>query len=154
MAKTRAQQTWDYVNRSMKRQVVTVKMIEQAEVDYMEHLIRRALARNVAWGNWGIQLRDGSAFVAEVPFPVGPQGPMDGTIGSPLRLKFEAMCKAWKERGEMPEGAVCYISQKWLYVLKANGKKSFGGFLSAADAPNEYDHDAEEEMNGHSQAKA
>lgn len=42
MAKTRAQRTWDYVNQNPPSPI-TFELVEQAEVDYTEYLIREAL---------------------------------------------------------------------------------------------------------------
>lgn len=66
--------------------------------------------RTVEWGHWGLTFmepqpdasRNYGKIIGTVPFPVGNCGPCDGTVGSPQREKYRAMCKAWMERGELP----------------------------------------------------
>jgi hypothetical protein len=79
--------------------------------------------RFVDWGHWGIgfwggdpNLPTSTRAVCRLDFAVGVQGPMDGTVGSPTRERYRAACKAWVERGEIPEGAVCHVGQRWLYA--------------------------------------
>lgn len=76
----------------------------------------------VEWGNWGLTFYASAIdstlatmFFATLPFPVGPQGPTDGTLGSPLRQRYLDACKQW-QNGECPMGAVCWLDQRWLYV--------------------------------------
>jgi hypothetical protein len=90
------------------------------------------LMNAVEWGHWGLTFYvaeakqshhypnlkvtgDAVHFVAELPFAVGSQGPIDGYIGSDLRRYYGAVCLAWRNRGELPEGAQCAISKKWMY---------------------------------------
>lgn len=69
--------------------------------------------RSVSWGHWGLTFSEGEGpdwrQVASLPFPVGPQGPQDGFLGSPERERYREACRAWTERGELPEGARCYL---------------------------------------------
>ncbi len=58
-------------------------------------------ARKAEWGHWGITLYDGDALVGGVQFPCGPQGPVDGMIGSPERQRYTDAVKAWLERGDV-----------------------------------------------------
>lgn len=68
------------------------------------------MIRQAEWGNWGItfvtrhDVRDYAPASIEgtLYFPVGAQGPVDGFIGSPERLRYQAIVKAWQERGELP----------------------------------------------------
>jgi hypothetical protein len=77
----------------------------------------------VEWGHWGLTFyktdnlttRKPIEFFGKLYFPVGPQGPMDGTYGSPLRQKFEKACRDWKN-GICPDGTTCELDQKRLYV--------------------------------------
>lgn len=90
--------------------------------------------RAIEWGNWSIRFYvakavpsvhfpgvtlagDAVSFVAELPFAVGPQGPIDGLLGSSLRRHYESVCRTWRNTGELPEGAQCAISQRWLYQV-------------------------------------
>lgn len=71
--------------------------------------------RAVSWGHWGITFQDGERSVATLSFPVGPQGPMDGFLGSKEREGYRRACRAWCEDGVLPDGAVCWIADRWLY---------------------------------------
>jgi hypothetical protein len=76
------------------------------------------LGRTVEWGHWGITFMEPQPDLAlnygvitgYVGFGVvNGCGPQDGTLGSPLRQSYKAMCKAWVEDGIYPEGAFCPI---------------------------------------------
>lgn len=89
----------------------------------MEHPQRMA-----EWGNWGITLYSkvpgaylADSFFGFIPFGVGPQGPIDGFIGSELRESYKRKCAEWS-RGECPDGAVCYLDQKWLYSVATSAE--------------------------------
>lgn len=64
--------------------------------------------RTVAWGHWGITFADVQPDhsknygipVACLGFPVGNQGPIDEP-----RERYYPLCRAWIERGELPEEA-------------------------------------------------
>ena len=76
--------------------------------------------RFVFWGNWGIIFweHDSNArprAIAWLPFAVGVQGPIDGTLGSATRDAYKRACAAWCDLGELPEGAQCPTDQAWLY---------------------------------------
>lgn len=90
--------------------------------------------RFVSWGHWGISFWNGDRndqptwqAIAEVSFPVGPQGPMDGFIGSPERQRWIDACRVWTERGELPEGAYCATDKAWLYDADYPGARWLGG---------------------------
>lgn len=77
--------------------------------------------RFVDWGNWGISFYTGERgwakpgqFIARICFGVGACGPCDGTIGSPERMRYQAMCRAWTQTGTLPDGAHCSIHERWL----------------------------------------
>jgi len=79
--------------------------------------------RAVEWGHWAITFyhvfegtREAASFDFQLTFPCGARGPMDGFIGSPERQRYIDACKAWCESGTVPDGAVCDIGQRWLYV--------------------------------------
>ena len=67
------------------------------------------MKRTVTWGHWGVSLYEGDVWhdpnQAQLrggcTFPCGPQGPVDGTIGSPERTRIEEAVHAWGERGEI-----------------------------------------------------
>jgi hypothetical protein len=65
--------------------------------------------RDVYWGHWALTLiqrgHGGRDVLYNVSFPVGVQGPMDGILGSPERQGWNAVCQAWRERGELPAKA-------------------------------------------------
>jgi len=78
--------------------------------------------RFVSWGHWGIGFWEGDRndldicqAIAQISFPVGPCGPMDGTLGSREHLNYQRMCSAWVDTGEMPDGAHCPLESAWLY---------------------------------------
>lgn len=89
--------------------------------------------RAIEWGHWSIRFYlaqpkqsafnpgvtlagDAVQFIAELPFAVvNGQGPIDGHYGSSTRRHYESVCRTWRESGELPAGALCFISQKWLY---------------------------------------
>ncbi len=64
-------------------------------------------SRTVFWGNWGIPLMDPQpdlpknfgVIVGFLPFAVG-------AIGSDMRERLIAMCRAWVEAREIPNGFV------------------------------------------------
>lgn len=56
--------------------------------------------RRVYWGHSALCLYDDGRLVETIPFPTGPWGPCDGTVGSPERARFEAIAAAWREGGE------------------------------------------------------
>lgn len=72
--------------------------------------------RHCEWGHWSITFwtRDvdhmrgpwdtylPGFFVAEVPFAIGNQGPIDGTLGSPLREHYRKLCRDWVHYGIKP----------------------------------------------------
>lgn len=62
--------------------------------------------RRVEWGHWALTFCRGNRVIAVLHFPVGPGGPSDGALGSPLREAYCAACRAWVARGELPESAV------------------------------------------------
>ena len=78
-------------------------------------------ARFYDWGHWGITFWEGSRApgkhraVAQIEFPVGSTGPIDGYLGSAERQRWKDVGHDWAERGELPEGAHCPISSAWLY---------------------------------------
>lgn len=76
------------------------------------------IRQKVEWGNWGITLyaeADGkNVFFGKLYFPVGPQGPIDGHIGSPERARWLKACSDWMS-GRCPDGTQCDLSQRWLY---------------------------------------
>lgn len=61
--------------------------------------------RSVQWGHNGITFLDRRDIVAVVRFPTGPQGPIDGLIGSPERKRWQDTCTAWREHATLPDGA-------------------------------------------------
>lgn len=79
--------------------------------------------RFVDWGHSGIGFWNGSRTapsdtwqaVAWLAFAVGPQGPIDGTLGSTLRRRYREIVLDWVQFGVLPEGAHCPLSQRWLY---------------------------------------
>lgn len=83
----------------------------------MEH--PRYVGRTTEWGNWGItfmnpqpdRTKNFGVIVGQLNFAVGNQGPIDGTIGSPIRQKYENICKAWIDQGELPAGVLPYQQQ-------------------------------------------
>jgi len=63
--------------------------------------------RTVYWSNWGITFYQGNnqsdlTKVKELQYAIGPQGPVDGTIGSPTRKRYEKICAEWVEKGILP----------------------------------------------------
>ena len=70
--------------------------------------------RSVEWGHWGItfmrpqsdRTKNFGEIVGHVGFGVGNCGPVDGTVGSPLRAQYREMCRAWVERGVLPSNLV------------------------------------------------
>lgn len=79
------------------------------------------MANLAYWGHWAISLfvaenygSEVESFFGEISFPVGPQGPVDGLLGSPERRRYEDAIKQWAA-GECPQGAWCPLGQKWLY---------------------------------------
>lgn len=66
--------------------------------------------RTVYWGHWGIAFgevqpdltKNFGRIIGTVYFPVGNGGPVDGTVGSPERLGYQAMVKDWIENGVKP----------------------------------------------------
>lgn len=84
------------------------------------------MANLTSWGHWSLTFytaenygsRDADSFFGELPFPVGAQGPMDGYLGSKERQRYHDACKQWAN-GECPNGTLCYLDKKWLYVSKA-----------------------------------
>lgn len=72
----------------------------------------RHTQRTVQWGHWGITFMDPQpdhtknygAIVGTVSFGVGSRGPIDGTLGSPMRQKYLDMCAAWIKDRAIPEG--------------------------------------------------
>ncbi len=61
--------------------------------------------RSIQWTNSGITFIDRKDIVAVVSFPCGAQGPVDGTLGSPERKKWEAVRESWIEQATLPTGA-------------------------------------------------
>lgn len=68
--------------------------------------------RRVEWGHWALTFCVGSRVVAMLNFPVGPAGPSDGALGSPLREAYCEACRAWVARGELPDAAVRPTEQR------------------------------------------
>lgn len=74
---------------------------------------RRHTHRTCQWGNWGITFYNPQPdltlnygiLVASIDFACGPQGPIDGYLGSPLRESYKKMCRDWTEHGILPESA-------------------------------------------------
>lgn len=58
--------------------------------------------RRIEWGNSGITYIEDNHPVYRFEFPVGPQGPVDGTIGSPERAKLVATIGKWVDEGIAP----------------------------------------------------
>lgn len=71
--------------------------------------------RTAEWGHWQITLWEGSKAVAVLPFPVGPQGPQSGFIGSRERQCWVEKCRIWRETGELPEDSLVWLGQEWLF---------------------------------------
>lgn len=67
--------------------------------------------RRVEWGHWALTFCRGSRVVAVLNFPVGPDGPSVGALGSPLREAYCEACRSWVARGELPESAVRAATQ-------------------------------------------
>lgn len=61
--------------------------------------------RNIQWNSGGITFLERGLIIAIVNFPCGPQGPIDGTVGSKERLKWEGVRHAWIEHQMLPDGA-------------------------------------------------
>lgn len=61
--------------------------------------------RRVEWGHWALTFCRGSRVIAVLHFPVGPGGPSDGALGSPLREAYCEACRAWVAGGELPDSA-------------------------------------------------
>ena len=65
--------------------------------------------RSASWGHWAITLYTGDVWgdyrtaiaVGGVTFPCGPQGPVDGYLGSATREAYRAAIRAWMEHGEI-----------------------------------------------------
>lgn len=88
--------------------------------------------RFASWAHWGISFWTGERgrgprAIAEIFFQVGTQGPCDGFVGSPEREAYRAVCRAWTERGELPEGAACPIDAAWMYDPAYPGAEWIGG---------------------------
>lgn len=67
--------------------------------------------RCVDWDNWGLRFfytppgEPGHNVCAGfLAFPVGPNGPVDGVLGSEQRQKYARIVKIWKDKGILPEG--------------------------------------------------
>lgn len=63
------------------------------------------LCRKVDWGHWSLDFIVDGRVYARLFFPVGPQGPADGTLGSPERQRYLEYCDAWIQRGVWPLAA-------------------------------------------------
>lgn len=61
--------------------------------------------RQVQWTHNGITFLERGKIIAIVNFPCGLQGPIDGTIGSPTRRKWEAVRESWIEHQMLPDGS-------------------------------------------------
>jgi hypothetical protein len=61
--------------------------------------------RHIQWTNSGITFLDRKDVIAVVSFPCGPQGPIDGTIGSPERKQWEDVRESWIEHAMLPDKA-------------------------------------------------
>jgi hypothetical protein len=61
--------------------------------------------RQVQWTHNGITFLDRTDIVAVVSFPCGPQGPIDGLIGSSERKRWQMVCESWIEHAMLPQGA-------------------------------------------------
>ena len=75
-----------------------------------EETVRRMQAndgvRRAEWGHWGITFCRGRAPVGTLYFGVGNGGPVDGTVGSPERERYQEACRSWVASGVLPEGTV------------------------------------------------
>jgi hypothetical protein len=66
--------------------------------------------RSVQWGHWGITFMDQQpdltknfgVIVGTLHFGVGSRGPVDGTVGSPVRVAYQDCCNAWVKDGLLP----------------------------------------------------
>lgn len=72
--------------------------------------------RTVQWGHWGIVFMDPNPhhhqnygrIIGSLSFPVGTRGPMDYP-----KAKYRAICEAWVERREKPEGFTALPPYGW-----------------------------------------
>lgn len=76
----------------------------------------RYTQRTVEWGHWGITFMDPNPYrhqnygriIGSVSFPIGSRGPIDNP-----KNKYRAMCAAWVELREIPEGFVALPPYGW-----------------------------------------
>ena len=61
--------------------------------------------RSIQWTHNGITFLDRSHIVAVINFPAGPQGPVDGTLGSKERRHWEDVRASWIEYAQLPAEA-------------------------------------------------
>jgi len=61
--------------------------------------------RSASWTHNGITFLDRNNIVAVVNFPCGPQGPIDGLIGSTIRKHWEDVVVSWREYAMLPDDA-------------------------------------------------
>lgn len=61
--------------------------------------------RAISWGDSGMSFLERKELVARIDFPVGPQGPADGLLGSKERGRWLLIQEAWIEQGMLPIGA-------------------------------------------------
>lgn len=63
--------------------------------------------RRTDWGHWGLtfveQIGDNWLIRGRAFYPVGPQGPVEGTVGSPERQRWLEMADAWVKHGVLPQ---------------------------------------------------
>lgn len=75
--------------------------------------------RTVEWGHWGITFLDPQPDLTKnfgvirgtLHFGVGSRGPIDGTVGSPLRTSYQARCNAWMADGVLPTDHQNWMAQ-------------------------------------------
>jgi hypothetical protein len=64
-------------------------------------------ARRTDWGHWGLtfveRVDERWETRGRIYFPVGPQGPVDGCIGTPERQRWLEVADAWVKDGRLPE---------------------------------------------------
>lgn len=58
--------------------------------------------RTAEWTNWSINFVDEAKVTASLYFPCGPQGPVDGFVGSPERKQYQSYVHDWITAGTLP----------------------------------------------------
>jgi hypothetical protein len=56
-------------------------------------------ARTASIGNWGLTFLADGLVAGTVYFPVGPQGPIEGSLGSPERERYRQAARDWVDKG-------------------------------------------------------